>query len=72
MCTHRGRELRIHVENMLREFGIVDYVFSICGSGHQDVRFTHGGRDRRLIFSASPSDGRAHMNVRTNLKAMLR
>lgn len=42
------------------------------GGKHIQIRWQIGGRDRMYVTAASPSDRRAHLNVRADMRRMLR
>jgi hypothetical protein len=70
--SSKGREMKRHVEKFLVDYGVSGYTFGNTGSAHQEVRFVHHGRSIRFVSPGSPSDSRAFLNAKCELRKVLR
>ncbi len=63
---------RDEVEKILAGFGIRDVKWSITGHCHQRIEANNNGRPFSMGLALSPSDSRAGLYVKRNIRRILR
>ena len=60
------------VRDVAAEFGATVTEIGTTGSGHRFAMIALAGHSRKVIFPSTPSDWRAHKNLATELRKILR